>query len=59
MDNLEPGYYWVKDNQGWRIAEYAPSIMGRLGFYFTGDDMQCSPEGMSEIDPRPIRREEP
>jgi hypothetical protein len=49
----QPGYYWVKINNDWEIAEWS-SCWERIGYKATYDDSD-----MEEIDENRIERQTP
>lgn len=53
------GFYWVRYNGNWHIAKYHITPLGDMLWFMTGDRFAHAETDFTEIDERPIVREEP
>ena len=60
-DNRQPGYYWVKYNQFWKVAEYSQTadrwILAGIGQWYRDDDFREIDENRIERIPMTIPKE--
>lgn len=54
---LEDGFYWVRCELAWTIAERWTKKAGRVVWFATGTNRLCRDSDFDEIDPRPIKRD--